>query len=134
MPCAAGSKCAVVPDHTPGPPNFTTHRCRVCQVYLHGICGLADPRGDNEMQRVCHGCFNPDKRNRSIAGSVAGAASSKRPCPEGEGTGTDQQSGVLGSLKRVSHLSLCYVGCLQGIDDVGITLPKRTIHSTIYST
>ena len=104
MPCAAGSKCAVVPDHTPGPPNFTTHRgCRVCRVYLHGICGLADPLGDNEMQRVCHGCVNPNKRNGSSADSAAGAASSKRPCPEGEGTGKDQQSGALGSLKRVGQ-------------------------------
>ena len=103
MPCAAGSKCAVVPDHTPGPPNFTTHRCRVCRVYLHIICGLADPLGDNEMQRVCHGCVNPNKRNGSSAGSAAGAASSKRPCPEGEGTGKDQQSGALGSLKRVGQ-------------------------------
>ena len=104
MPCAAGSKCAVVPDHTPGPPNFTTHSCRVCRVYLHGICGLADPLGDNEMQRVCHGCVNPNKRNGSSADSAAGAASSKRPCPEGEGTGKDQQSGALGSLKRVGQI------------------------------
>ena len=64
---------------------------------------MADPLGDNEMQRVCHGCVNPNKRNGSSAGSAAGAASSKRPCPEGEGTGKDQQSGALGSLKRVGQ-------------------------------
>ena len=48
---------------------------------------MADPLGDNEMQRVCHGCVNPNKCNGSSADSAAGAASSKRPCPEGEGTG-----------------------------------------------
>ena len=53
---------------------------------------MADPLGDNEMQRVCHGCVNPNKRNGSSAGSAAGAASSKRPCPEGEGTGKDADS------------------------------------------
>ena len=47
---------------------------------------MADPLGDNEMQRVCHGCVNPNKRSGSSADSAAGAASSKRPCPEGEGT------------------------------------------------
>ena len=65
---------------------------------------MADPLGDNEMQRVCHGCVNPNKRNGSSADSAAGAASSKRPCPEGEGTGKDQQSGALGSLKRVGQI------------------------------
>ena len=56
---------------------------------------MADPLGDNEMQRVCHGCVNPNKRNGSSADSAAGAASSKRPCPEGEGTGKDPQEEVM---------------------------------------
>ena len=99
MPCAAGSQCAAVPDHTPGPPNFTIHKCRVCGGYLHGLCGLQDPLDDNEMKRVCHGCVDSNKRNESSAGSAAGAASSKRPCPEGRGTGKAKQAASLGSLK-----------------------------------
>ncbi|CAB1113870.1 unnamed protein product [Ectocarpus sp. CCAP 1310/34] len=46
MPCAAGSRCTAVPDHTPGPPAFTNHQCRgVCGQYLHGTCGVVDPQG-----------------------------------------------------------------------------------------
>ena len=46
MPCAAGSRCQAVPDHTPGPPDFTNHRSRgVCGQYLHGNCGVVDPCG-----------------------------------------------------------------------------------------
>ncbi|CAM9811239.1 unnamed protein product [Pylaiella littoralis] len=85
MPCAVGPRCEMDLDHTPCPPNFTIHKCRVCGGYLHGICGLVDPLGDNEMHRVCHGCVNSNKRSESSAGSAAGVASSKRPCPEGQG-------------------------------------------------
>ena len=67
MPCAAGSLCAAIPDHTPGPPLFTIHKCRVCGSYLHVLCGLPDPLGDNEMQRVCHGCVNSNNRKESSA-------------------------------------------------------------------
>ncbi|CAB1113807.1 unnamed protein product [Ectocarpus sp. CCAP 1310/34] len=50
MPCAAGSRCTAVPDHTPGPPAFTNHQCRgVCGQYLHGTCGVVDPQGTSEI-------------------------------------------------------------------------------------
>ena len=74
MPCAAGSLCVAKSDHTPGPPLFMTHKCPVCGSFIHGLCGLPDPQGDNEMQRVCHGCVN--NRKESSADPAAGAASS----------------------------------------------------------
>ena len=80
------------PDHTPGPPLFTTHKCRVYESFLHGLCGLPGPQGDNEMQRVCHGCVN--NRKESSADPAAGAASSKRSCPEGQATGKEKQAGA----------------------------------------
>ncbi|CAB1117873.1 unnamed protein product [Ectocarpus sp. CCAP 1310/34] len=59
MPCAAGSRCTAVPDHTPGPPAFTNHQCRgVCGQYLHGTCGVVDPQGTSEMHRICHNCLS----------------------------------------------------------------------------
>lgn len=80
MPCAAGSLCKVKPDHTPAPPLFTDHQCHACGSYLHGLCGLPDPRGDNETQRICHGCVNSNNRKEPSVDSDAGAASSKLPC------------------------------------------------------
>ena len=103
MPCAAGSLCAAIPDHTPGPPLFTIHKYRVCGGYLDGLCGLPDPLGDNEMQRVCHGCVNSNNRNESSADPAAGAASSKRLRPERQETGKEKQAGALDSLKRVGN-------------------------------
>ena len=104
MPCAAGSLCAAIPDHTPGPPLFTIHKkCRVCGSYLHGLCGLPDPLGDNEMQRVCHGCVNSNNRKESSADPAAGAAFSKRLRPERQETGKEKQAGALDSLKRVGN-------------------------------
>ena len=44
MSCAAGSLCIAKPDHTPGSPLFTNHKCRVCGTYLHGMCGLPTRR------------------------------------------------------------------------------------------
>ena len=103
MACAAGSLCAAIPDHTPGPPLFTIHKCRVYGSYFHGLCGLPDPLGDNEVQRVCHECVNSNNRKESSADSAAGAASSKRLRPERQGTGKDEQAGALDSLKRVGN-------------------------------
>ena len=103
MSCAAGSLCAAIPDHTPGPPLFTIHKCRVCGSYLHGLCGLPDPLGDNEMQRVCHGCVNLNNRKESSADHAAGATSSKRLRPERQETGKEKQAGALDSLKRVGN-------------------------------
>ena len=65
MPCAAGSLCIAKPDHTLGPSLFTNHKCRVCGTYLHGMCGLPDPEGDDEMRRVCRGCVNSNNRKNS---------------------------------------------------------------------
>ena len=103
MPCAAGSLCAAIPNHMPGPPLFTIHKYRVCGRYLHGLCGLPDPLGDNEMQRVCHGCVNSNNRNESSADPAAGTASSKRLRPERQETGKEKQAGALDSLKRVGN-------------------------------
>ena len=67
MPCAAASHCRAVPDHTPGPPDFTNHPCKVCGKYLHGTCGVADPLGESEMHRVCHTCLSSRGRENSGA-------------------------------------------------------------------
>ena len=76
MSCAAGRRCAV-PDDTPGPPRFTNHQCRgVCGQYLHGNCGVVDPRGTSEMHRICHTCATPRESETSGAGT-AGAQSEK---------------------------------------------------------
>ena len=64
---------------------------------------MPDPLGDNEMQRVCHGCVNSNSRNESSADPAAGAASSKRLRPERQGTGKEKQAGALDSLKRVGN-------------------------------
>ena len=55
MPCAAAVNCRLKQD-TPGPPRFTCHKCRSCQGYLHGICGVPDPMGNSDMKRVCEAC------------------------------------------------------------------------------
>ena len=77
MPCAAGRRCAV-PDDTPGPPRFTNHQCRgVCGQYLHGNCGVVDPRGTSEIHRICHTCATSRESDTSGAGT-AGAQSETR--------------------------------------------------------
>lgn len=80
MPCAAGILC-LKPDHTPGPPHFTNHKCRVCSGYLHGTCGLQDPLGESEMQRVCEPCVNSTTRKASSPPD-ADLQASKRHCEE----------------------------------------------------
>ena len=67
MPCAAGSLCALKPDHTLGPPHFTNHKCRACGgwSFLHGLCGVRDPLSDNMMHRVCHPCVTSTTRKES---------------------------------------------------------------------
>ena len=67
------------------------------------MCGLPDPLGHNEMQRVCHGCVNSNNRNESSADPAAGAASSKRLRPERQGTGKEKQACALDSLKHVGN-------------------------------
>ena len=94
MPCAAGSLCIAKPNHTPGPPLFTNHKCRVCGTYLHGVCGLPDLEGDDEMPRVCHGCVNSNNRKKSSTDPDAGTASSKRRWPGGQGTAEEKQAGA----------------------------------------
>ena len=48
IPCTAASLWKAVPDHTPGPPDFTNHPRKVCgkYSYLHGTRGVADPFGE----------------------------------------------------------------------------------------
>ena len=76
MPCAAGRRCAV-PDDTPGPPRFTNHQCRgVCGRYLHGNCGVVDPRGTSEMHRICHTC-STSRESETLGAGTAGAQSEK---------------------------------------------------------
>ena len=70
MPCAAGSRCVRVPDHTPVAPGFTKHPCRICGGYLHGMCGVVEPESDSEMQPVCHSCVNTG------GGKISGADTS----------------------------------------------------------
>ena len=65
MPCAAGSLCALKPDHTPGSSHFLNHECRVCGDFLHGLCGVKDPLSDNKMHRVCHPCVTSTTRKDS---------------------------------------------------------------------
>ena len=48
---------------------------------------MEDPLGDNEMQRVCHGCVNSNKRTEPSEGSA-----------DGQGKGKDKQAGAMGSL------------------------------------
>ena len=56
MPYAAGLLCKL--KHlTPGPPGFTIHKCTCCDGYLHDIryiyiCGVEDPLGSNDMNRI----------------------------------------------------------------------------------
>ncbi|CAB1104026.1 unnamed protein product [Ectocarpus sp. CCAP 1310/34] len=95
MPCAAGSRCLATPDHTPGPPLLTNHPCRVCGGYLHGLCGVPDPVGDNEMHLVCHGCVNSSNCKETSTDSTARAASSKPPCPDGRATWKEKRAGAL---------------------------------------
>lgn len=78
MPCAAGNRCACVPDHTPAPPDFTRHPCRVCAGYLHGMCGVVDPLGDSEMHRVCHNCANSGGRKTSREQPAEGQPEKRR--------------------------------------------------------
>ena len=79
MPCAAGRRWAV-PDDTPGPPRFTNHQCRgVCGQYLHGNCGVVDPRGTSEMHRICHTCATSRESETSGAGQSSGAAAPPPP-------------------------------------------------------
>ena len=86
MPCAAASRCKAVPDHTPGPPDFTNHPCKVCGKYLHGTCGVADPLGESEMHRVCHTCLS--SRGRETSGAdTAGGKSEKRDSSGVKGKG-----------------------------------------------
>ncbi|CAM9832830.1 unnamed protein product, partial [Discosporangium mesarthrocarpum] len=54
MLCAASSRCCI-PNQTHGPPFFSGHKCGDCEGYLHGICGVVDPRFDNEMKRAYKG-------------------------------------------------------------------------------
>ena len=78
MPCAAGSRCTAAPDNTPGPPHFTNHKCPgVCGQYLHGNCGVVDPRGTSEMHRICHTCATSRESETRGAGS-SGAQPEKR--------------------------------------------------------
>ena len=113
MPCAEGSLCVAKPDHTPGPLLFTTHKCRVYGSFLRGLCGLPDPQGDNEMQRVCHGCVN--NRKESSADPAAGAASSKRSCPEGQGTRKEKRAGAPRKKSR---------GANEGSDTQAVVSPR----------
>ncbi|CAB1100067.1 unnamed protein product [Ectocarpus sp. CCAP 1310/34] len=53
--------------------------------------------------RDCHGCVNSSNRKESSTDSTAGAASSKRPCPDGRATGKEKRAGALGSLKPVGN-------------------------------
>ena len=63
---------------------------------------MPDPLGDNEMQRLCHGCVNSNNRKESSADlAAAGAASSKRL--RRQETGKEKQAGALDSLKRVGN-------------------------------
>ena len=64
---------------------------------------MPDPLGDNEMQRVCHGCVNSNNRKESSADPAAGAASLKRLPPERQEMGKEKQAGALDSLKRVGN-------------------------------
>ncbi|CAM9702236.1 unnamed protein product, partial [Choristocarpus tenellus] len=83
MPCTAGSNCNIQGD-TPGPPDYTCHKCRVCSGYLHGICGVVDPLGASEMKRLCKLCMSPTKRKAS--GPPAGDdKASKRHDTKNEG-------------------------------------------------
>ena len=82
-PCAAGSLCIAKPDHTPDPPLFTNHKCRVCGTYLHGMCGLPDPEGDDDMRRVCHGYVNSNNRKKSSTDDeVDSSAGDKGQCTQ----------------------------------------------------
>ena len=86
MPCASASRCKAVPDDTPGPTDFTNHRCKVSGKYLHGTCGVADPLGESEMHRVCHTCLS--SRGRETSGAdTAGGKSEKRDPSRGKSKG-----------------------------------------------
>ena len=101
MPCAAGRRCAVS-DDTPGPPRFTNHQCRgVCGQYLHGNCGVVDPRGTSEMYRICHTCATSRERESSGAGT-AGAQSEKRDSSGGRGK---IPAGASNGLKLGQHVA-----------------------------
>ena len=83
MPCAAGSACNIK-GNTPGPPHFTSHRCRACNGYLHGTCGVADPFGDHEkMERVCRTCVRSRKSKGASRPAGSGTAP-KRPSLKGK--------------------------------------------------
>ena len=58
------------------------------------MCGLPDPESDDEIRCVCHGCVNSNNRKKSSTHPDAGAASSKRPWPRGQGTAEEKQAGA----------------------------------------
>lgn len=102
MPCAAGSRCTAVPDHTPAPPKFTNHQCRgVCGQYLHGTCGVVDPLGTSEMHRICNTCVTSRERETSGAGT-AGAQPEKSDSARGKGKGS---AGARGGVKLSQHVA-----------------------------
>ena len=83
MPCAAGSLCALKPDHTPGPPHFTNKKYMPCLWRLPSwtLGSVKDPISDNEMHRLCHLCVTSTTRKESGADTAVGAA--KRHCLKG---------------------------------------------------
>ena len=54
MPCVGGNLCKI-PSNTLDLPFYTTHNCRKCGRYPHGICGEKDPEGDDDYKRLCEG-------------------------------------------------------------------------------
>lgn len=80
MPCAAGLLCKL--KHlTPGPPGFTIHKCRCCGGYLHGICGVQDPLGSTEMNRICEGGCTTLSGDSSRAPPALKRAAPKQKAP-----------------------------------------------------
>ena len=76
MPYVAGKRYKIK-RAIQGPSKHTSHKCRKCGGFLHGICIVKDPDSDNEMQRVCE---------VTCASSAAGSNSSAKSAPTTPGS------------------------------------------------
>ena len=69
MPCVAGDHCKL-PELTPSRPGYTNRKCRICNGYLHGTCGVKDLLSNNELKRICGGptCCDAQTQQQSSGG------------------------------------------------------------------
>ncbi|CAM9109905.1 unnamed protein product, partial [Discosporangium mesarthrocarpum] len=113
MPCVVGEDCRM-PENTPGPPQFTGHKCRSCKGHLHGICGEEDPAGGSPMPRLCPPCLGRVTTNKRKEISDD-ASSNKRVGSEKRVRLTIQQKGEVLDMLKQNNMTQAMVGEKFGI-------------------